>query len=145
MARRATSLGPKPSLFSFFGFFLSFPLLLIDKKPGFPPGKRHFCLFLSVSLCFSLAFFGLPLFLVIFLCLSLVLVLFSSFLSFFCFLLVLVFVSFFPFLFSLLLLHERNNITILNCKMFLHQSFLFFWFPVLLFLSNPFFLIFAIS
>ena len=51
----------------FLGFVLFFcspflSLLSIEKKPVFPPKKGHFCLFLSVSLCFSLAFFGLPLF-----------------------------------------------------------------------------------
>ena len=51
------------------------------KKTCFPPEKGHFCLFLSVSLCISLAFFGLPPFL--FLCLSLVLFFLPSFLSFF--------------------------------------------------------------
>ena len=107
MARRATSLGPKPSLFSvllcflflfcffvfvfglgfkgqvrwpkgpphlalnppylFFFVFLCFAfpflcLLPIDKNPVFPLDKDIFCLFLSVSLCFPLAFSGLPLF-----------------------------------------------------------------------------------
>ena len=142
MARRATSLGPKPSLFYFFCFFFfSFlSLLLIDKKPCFPPRKGHFCLFLSVSLSFSLAFFGLPLFQFLFLCLSLVLFFLFSFLSFFfAFFLFLVFLSFFPFLSSLLLFHERNNIKTLNCNFF-SSIFFFFWFPVLFFLSNPFFL-----
>ena len=68
VARRATSLGPKPSLF----YFL-FSLLLIDKKPVFPLEKGIFGLLLSVSLSFSLAFFGLPLFQFLLLCLSLVL------------------------------------------------------------------------
>ena len=72
MAQRATSLGPKPSLFviSFFCFF-SFPSLLFNTWKVFPPEKGIFCLFLSLSLCFSLAFFGLPLFQFLFLCLSL--------------------------------------------------------------------------
>ena len=67
-----------------------------------------------------LTFFGLPLFLFLFLCLSVVLFFFPSFLSFFfAFLLFLVFVSFFPFLSSLLLFHEKKNIKIFNCKFFL--------------------------
>ena len=101
-----------------------------------------FCLFLSVSLCFSLAFFGLPLFQFLFLCLSLVLFFFSSFLSFFfAFFWFLVFVSFFPSLSYLLLFHERNNMQIVNYKgFFVHQSFLFVSFPVLFSLSNPLFL-----
>ena len=86
MARRATSLGPKPSFFCWcflvlFLFFLSF---LCFYKKLFPLQKGIFCLFLSVSLCFSLAFFfGLPLFQLLFLCLSLLFFFLSSFLSFF--------------------------------------------------------------
>ena len=57
-----------------------------------------------------LTFFGLPLFLFLFLCLSVVLFFFPSFLSlFFAFFLFLVFVSFFPFLSSLLLFHEKKT------------------------------------
>ena len=95
-------------------------------------------LFLSVSFCFSLAFFGLPLFQFLFLCPSLVLVLFASFLSFFfAFFWFLVYVSFFPFLSSLLLFHERNNIKTCNCKVIFINHFLFFWFPVLFFFQIP--------
>ena len=81
MAQRATSLGPQPSLF--FCVFLCFPL----EKPCFFPPKKHFCLVFSVSLCFSLAFFGLSLFHFLFLCLSLSCSFLSSFLpvSHFCF------------------------------------------------------------
>ena len=61
--------------------FLSFLCFLIQKTV-FPLEKGLFCLFLGVSICFSLAFFGLPLFQFLFLCLSLDFVLFSSFLSF---------------------------------------------------------------
>ena len=49
-------------------------------------------------------------------------------LAFFCFL---AFLSVFPFLSSLLLFHEKNNIKIFNCKVFLHQSFLFIGWCVL--------------
>ena len=65
MAQRATSLGPEPSLF-FFGFFLFFfPLpflyLLLNRKTLFSPLKKaNVCLFICVSLCFSLALFGPP-------------------------------------------------------------------------------------
>ena len=70
MARRATSLGPKPSLFVF--FFVFFPFFaLTTKKPGYSPRKGHFCLFLVFLFLSPLAFFGLPLFLFLFLCLSL--------------------------------------------------------------------------
>ena len=49
----------------------------------------------------------------------------SSFLSFFLSFFLLSFASVFPFLSSLLLFHEENNIKIFNCKAFLDQSFLF--------------------
>ena len=143
-------LAPKPSLFiiSFLlgGFVFSFLLFAFNTKAGFPPRKGHFCLFLSLSFCFSLAFLGLPLFQFLFLCLSPVLFLFLfllvflllSFGSFF-------FASFFPFVSSLLLFHERNNIKRNNCNVFFHHFFLFFFgFLSDLFLSNPFFLIFVL-
>ena len=95
MAQRATSLGPKPSLFSFcyclFLVFVFFSLLSFlgffeqTKIPVFPLKKGTLCLFFSVSLCFSLAFFVLPPFLpFLFLCLSLLF--FSFFLPVFHFL-----------------------------------------------------------
>ena len=93
MARRATSLGPKPSLFVFFVCFLlvffffflvHFLSLFLIEKPCFPPQKRaFFVFFLGVSLSFSLAFFRLPLFHFLFLCLSVFLFFLPSFLSFF--------------------------------------------------------------
>ena len=151
MAQRATSLGPNLALnppyllfFCFFGLllFLSFLCFVIQKKSWFSPQEKGiFCLFLSVSLCFSLVFLGLPLFQFLFLCLSLLLVLFPFFPVFlFCFLLLPCFVSFFPFLSSLLLFHEKNNIRIFNYKVFLHQYFLSFLVSCLLFSLNPFFL-----
>ena len=82
MAQRATSLGPKPSLFIIFVvffclfLFLSFLCFVIQKNLVFPLEKGILCI-LSVSLCFSLPFFGLPLFQCFFLCLSLLLVIFS--------------------------------------------------------------------
>ena len=138
-ATKATSLGPKPSLFVFccfcFLFFLV-PFLALNRKPLFSPEKGHFLFTFSVSLSFSQAFFGLPLFHFHFLCLSLFL---SSFLLvfFFAFFLFLVFVSFFCFfLSSSLLFNEKNNIKIFNYKVFVHQSFLNF-IAFLFFLSNP--------
>ena len=110
-----------PYLF-FFVPFLS--LLLIDQKNLFPPQKGIFCLFLVCLVLSLFAFFGLPLFQFLFLCLSVALFFLPSFLSFFfAFFLFLVFVSFFPFLSSLLLFHEKNNIKIFNCNYFFPEIF----------------------
>ena len=144
----ATSLDPKPSLFVFCGggvvfccvffggfkgqmrwpegpplflfrwggcFCLSFLCFFNTIKLVFPLEKGIF-LFLSFSLCFSLAVVGLPLFQFFFLSLSLV---------FFVFFWFLLFVSFFPFVYSLLLFHERNNIKTFNCN-FCFINHLFF-------------------
>ena len=95
-------------------------------------------MFLSLS---PLTFFGLPLFLFLFLCLSVVLFFFPSFLSFFfAFFLFLVLVSFFPFLSSLLLFHEKKNIKIFNCNFFPEIFSLSFGFLSCFSVSNPFFL-----
>ena len=153
MARRATSLGPKASLYIFcfvfcfycfclFGpphlalnppffclFFCLFVLFFWGgcflfpffasewQKNQFSAQKRHFCLFLSVSLCFSWAFFGRPLVQFLSLSLSLSLYLSLSFLffsffipsclSFFAFFWFLIFLSFFLLLSSWLLFHEN--------------------------------------
>ena len=132
VARRATSLGPKPSLFFWFVlFFLKkfFHSLHLLEKPVLHPRKGHFlfifeCLPLfflsifrpppsSISLSLSLLFFFF----------------FPSCLSFFAFFW---FLSLSPFfLSSLLLFHERNNIKIFNCNALFHQSFLFSGFAVL--------------
>ena len=61
MAQRATSLGPKPSFFFVCLFLLCLVFLsFLIGKPCFPPKKGNFCLFICVSLCFSLALFGPP-------------------------------------------------------------------------------------
>ena len=61
MAQRATSLGPKPSLFYYlFCFFVSLSLLLLEKNLFSPQERAFFVYFFCVSLCFSLAFFELP-------------------------------------------------------------------------------------
>ena len=66
---------------------------------------------------------------------------FSSFLSFFfAFFWFLVFVSFFPFLSSLLLFMKGTTSKYYSAKFFFINVFSLFWFPVLIFLSNPFFL-----
>ena len=97
------ALNPPYLLFLFYwgGLFFPFFSLLFNTKKLFSPGKGHFCLFLSLSLCFSLAFLGLPSFQFLFLCLSPVILLSSSFLSFFCFILVPSFCLFLSFCFLL--------------------------------------------
>ena len=70
-------------------FFLCFPFFVFfyRQKTCFPPKKGIFLFIFSVSLCFSLAFFGPPPFLpFLFLCLSLVLFFLPSFLPVFHFL-----------------------------------------------------------
>ena len=90
-----------------------------------------------------LAFFGLPLFVFLFLCLSL------FFFSFFlpsCLSFLLSFgslflsLSFFLFHSSLIFFHQRNNIKIFNCKFFFINIFFGGGFSVLVFLSSSFFL-----
>ena len=135
MARRATSLGPKPSLFiiSLFGGFC----LLNTKNLFFP---AFLCIFESLLL-FLLSLFWPPHFSISLLLLSLVLFFFSSFLSFFsAFFWFLVFLYFFSFLSSLLLFHQRNFIKTFNCIVVSHLYFLICWFHVLFLLSNPFFI-----
>ena len=63
MAQRATSLGPKPSLFSFCFFFLVFFLcfpffFLIDKKTCFPPKKGHVLFIVQCLPLFLFSLFG---------------------------------------------------------------------------------------
>ena len=107
-----------------FFFFLSF--LCFSLKDVFSPRKGHFLFIFECLPFFLLSLFWLPPFQFLFLCLSLLLVFLSSFLSFlFAFFWFLVFVSFFPFLSSLLLFHASNNIKTFNYKVLFHQSFLF--------------------
>ena len=142
VARRATSLGPKPSLFIYFfflgGLFCPFvSLLVIQKTVFFPLERAFFCLFLSLSLCFSFAFFWPPPFSISrSLSLSCSFIVFSFFL-FFSFLLVPSFCFFFPFVSSLLLFHERNNIKTFNCNSFFSSIF-FSLVSCLVFFSKPF-------
>ena len=160
MAQRATSLGPKPllisffvfvfcSLFCFFCFFVLFFFFwfcffgcLIQKKPLFFPKKWAFFVYFQCFSFFSLSPFGPPSFSV---SLSLYLFFLLFFLSSFLSLFLLSFgslffsLSFFLSLSSLLFFHERNNIKILNCKFFFLKSFLFFKFPAF-FVSSSFFL-----
>ena len=149
MARRATSLGPKPSLFSYlfcFCCFFSFPFFASNRQtnPVSPLEKGHLCLFLSVSLCFSLAFFGASPFSI-----PLSLLLSGSFLFFlivflFCFLFVpsfSLFLSFFFFLLCFVSWKEQHQHIWL--QLFCFIDLFFCWFPLLFCLSNPFFLIFV--
>ena len=165
MARRAPSLGPKPSLF-FFCFLCLFVLFFLLgggcfllpffasewQKTVFPLKKGHFLfifeclpLFLlslfwpstcSISLSLSLS---LSIYIYISLSLSLVLFFLPSCLYFVCFLLApsfslcLSFSVFFAFV-SWKLTTSKDSIA----KFFFHQSCVFFWFPVLFSLSNPF-------
>ena len=132
VARRATSLGPKPSLFVFF-CVLSF--LAFNRKTCFSPEK--------VSLCFSLAFFGIPLFHFLFLCLSLFLFFLPSCL-YFCFLFVSCFCLFLSFYFFFAFVswkaqHQHNQLHIFLVNPF---SFLLLSSPLFSFKSS--FLIFVI-
>ena len=130
------ALNPPYLLFLFYwgGAVYSFLFFAFNTKTGFPPRKRHFCLFWSLSLCFSWAFSGLPLFQFLFLCLSLSLSIslsLSLVLFFLFFLLVLVLLSFGSFCLShyfhlfLLLFHERNHIKTFNCNFFFLSIFSF--------------------
>ena len=147
MARRATSLGPKPSLFVlvFLGFFWFFGFLY--KKPCFPHRKGHFLFIFSVSLSFSLSLFLTSLFF----CFSFPVSLFSSFLSLFllvfvfCFLLVPCLGLFLYSSFFFGFFHERNNIKIFNCKFFFFINIFSFLVSCLFVCFKFLFLIFALS
>ena len=118
----------------------------MTKKPCFSPKKGIFVYFLcSLSFCLNLFWpstCSISLFLS--LSLSLLSLLFCSFflpscLSFFAFFWFLLFLSFS--FFFLLCFSEKNNMKFLNCNLFFHQYFLFFFgFLSCFCLSNPFFL-----
>ena len=146
MARSATSLGPKPSLFVFFScfffvffcFLVPFLSLIFIENTVFPLKRAFFVFFhclpfflhslfwpppFSLFLSLSLSFSSISFFLLVFL------------FAFFCFL---AFVSFFLLVYSLLLFHEKNNIKIFNYKSFCSSILSHFcWFPLFFFLSNP--------
>ena len=99
--------GPNPPFFWGGGLFFSFLSLLLLAKPVSPLNKEKHFLFISECLpLLLLSLFGLPLVQFLFLCLSLSLSLslsysfLSSFLSFFCFLLVPSFCLFLSFFFA---------------------------------------------
>ena len=134
MAQRATSLSTKPSLFVCCFVFFSFPFFASNrKKTCFSPRKGHFLFFLSVSLCFSLAFFGLPLFQFLFLCLSLLLFFLSSssclsFLLSFASLFLSLYFLFFLLCFCFM---KRTTSKYSITKFSFINILFFFWFPVL--------------
>ena len=118
VARRATSLGPKPSLFVFVVFVVLF--FVFFGNLVFPQ-KRHFLFIFSVSLS-PLAFFDLPLFLFLFLCLSLFFFFSFFLLVFFAFFWFLVFVSFFLSLFCFFFTwkeqHQNIKLQVLSSSIF---------------------------
>ena len=87
-----------PYLFCIFCCFLFFLCLFficfLLGKPCFPPKKGNFCLFICVSLCFSLALFGPPLFFPFSFFVSLSCYFLSSFLPVFSSLVLLLYFSF---------------------------------------------------
>ena len=153
MARRATSLGPKPSLFVFFVCFLFFvffffflpflSLFLIEKNLFFPLKRAFFGLFSVFPFLSPLTFFGLPLLHFLFLCLSVLLLSFflPSCLSFLAFFFFLVFVSFF--VLSSVLLFLEKNMKILNWNFFSSSKCSLFGVSCLVFSLKSLFLIFV--
>ena len=149
MAQRATSLGPKPSLFVFLVFlfcslFCFFWLFNTEPKTLFFPQKRAFSFIFSVSRSFSLCPFGPPSFSVS-LSQSLFFLLFflSSFLSLFLLSfgslsLSLFFLSFFLFLLCFSFMKGTTSKYSI-ASFFGLPSFLFFKFPVF-FVSSSFLL-----
>ena len=128
-------------LFSFFCFFgcFFFPFFASEWKTAFPLKKGIFCLFLSVSLCFSWAFFGLPLVQFLFLCLSLVFSFFlPSCLSFFCFLLVPSFSVFLSFSVFFAFVSWKLTTSKDSIAKFFSSILCLFWFPVLFLFQIPF-------
>ena len=124
MARRATSLGPKSSVFLVFLFFF-----VVRKWWCLPPETFSF---FSVSLCLSLVFpFSLSFSLSLYISCSFVLV----------FVWLIICFSLFAFY---VLFHEKNNIKI--SKYFFHQLFCFVFLSCFVFQnSNPFLSLFLPS
>ena len=146
VARRATSLGPKPSLFVFFVCFLlvfffflvHFLSLFLIEKPCFPPQKGHFFVFsqcfpfflpslfspppFSLSLSLSLCFSFLSSFLLVFLFRFLFVSCFGLFFSF----------SFFCAFVSWKEQHRNIQLESFSSSILSH----FCWFPLFFFLTN---------
>ena len=144
MAQRATSLGPKPSLFvfcvffCFFCFFCSFRFFVFNRKTLFSPQKRAFFVFFQCFPFFVPSLFWPPPF-----SLSLSLSLCFSFLSsfllvfLFCFLFVSCFCLFFPFSFFCAYVswkeqHQNIKLESFSSSILSH----FCWFPLFFFLTN---------
>ena len=118
-----------PPHVSFVVLFPFLSLLPIDQKPCFSPRKGHFMFVFACLPLFSLSLFWPPPFFTFSFSVSLFFSFFlPSCLSFFVLFRFLVFVFFWPFLSSLFLFHEKNNIKVFNHKVFLHQYFLYFGF-----------------
>ena len=136
MARKAASLGPKPSslfVFLFFLFcFFSFPFSAFNRKTRFPPRDRHFLFIFECLPLFILGLFWPPPFQFLFLCLSRVLFFLSSFLSFlFTFFWFLVFVSLFVFCLLCFCFMKETTSNYSITKFSFHQSFPIWGFLVL--------------
>ena len=144
--QKKTNKKTKKSLFVICFFVVPFlSLLLIDKKPFFPPKKGIFCLFLVFLFLSPFAFFGLPLFQFLFLCLSVVLFLLPSFFSFFLLSFCFLFLSL-AFLFFLLCFGFRKRTTSkYSIAMFFPEIFLFLLVSCLVICLKSLFLIFAFS
>ena len=119
---------------------LSFLCFFNRQKPVFPLEKGIFCLFSMFLFLSPLTFFGLPLFLFLFLSLSFSCLSFFLLVLFFAFFLFFVFVSFSVFFLLCFCFMKRTTWTFSIAISFFWNIFSLFWFPVLLFLSNPFFL-----
>ena len=123
-----------------FFFVGSFPFFVFHRKTLFPPPPKRafFVCFFSVSVSFSLAFFGLPLFHFLYLWPSLFLYFLPSFLSFFlAFFLFLCFCLFFPFSFFFAFVswkeqHQNIKLQSFGSSILSH----FCWFPLFFFLAN---------
>ena len=119
MAQRTTSLGPKPSLFSFcffwgfcFSSLRSFLCFLIDKKTSFPHKKGHFLFIFQCLPLFLFSIFGASPLSSLSLSLSLSCSFLSSFLPVFHFLFL---VLAFSFLLCLLFLFQDVLLFLLFC------------------------------
>ena len=140
MARRATSLGPKPSLciiFLWFFVVLFLSLLSITKKLVFPQKGNSLFLFESLPLFLLSLFWPPPFSIFLSLSLSLVASFVFSFLSFLvAFFWFLVFVSSFPFLSSLLLFHKKGTASKHSITKFFFINIYFLASCLVCFLSN---------